>query len=318
MLLTVTPNAAVDKTFQLEKFEINRVHRPTGFRAVAGGKGINVARVYHALGGEVTATGFLGGHTGEIIADSLKEIGIPARFVTTEEESRTCIAVLDLSSHSQTEINENGPHVTADEVDALLHCFVELLEEGVTQVALCGSLPPQCPETLYADMIRAAQSRGIPCALDASGEALRQGIEARPNLVKCNEMELRGALLGDLEGANDLLSVMRSLLVGGTQQVVITMGERGAVAVNAGGAWECTPPPISFVSAVGSGDAFLAAFLYAQERGESIPNCLVWGVAAGAANAAVMGAGFCTRPQIEALRRITQSRRIQSAGFGVS
>lgn len=318
MLLTVTPNAAVDKTFQLEKFEINRVHRPTGFRAVAGGKGINVARVYHALGGAVMATGFLGGHTGGIIADSLKEIGIPARFVDTEEESRTCIAILDLSSHSQTEVNENGPNVTPDEVNALLERFVGLLSDGVTQVALCGSLPPQCPATLYADMIRAAQSGGIPCALDASGEALRQGIEARPNLVKCNQLELRGALAHIGPSFDDLLTAMRSLLVMGTEQVVITMGERGAVALNAEGTWESVPPPISFVSAVGSGDAFLAAFLYAQERGEPFPSCLEWGVAAGAANAAVMGAGFCARPQIEALRQKTKSRRIQTAELGVS
>jgi 1-phosphofructokinase family hexose kinase len=310
MFLTVTPNAAIDKTFLVERFEMNAVHRPLEFRAVAGGKGVIVARVAHALGEPVTATGFLGGHTGEFIADSLRELGIPARFVTTREESRTCIAVIDMSVHSQTEVNENGPHVTPDEVDALERRFGELLDEGVTQVALCGSLPPDCPETLYADLIRLAEARGVPCALDASGAALARGIAARPNLVKCNRLELQAVLPGPGEDLSGLVGAARSLLVGGTQTVAVTMGGEGAVALDAEGAWFAEPPPVRFVSAVGSGDAFLAAFLSARRRGESLPRCLEWGTAAGAANAAVMGAGFCTRPEIERLLKQTRSRRV--------
>lgn len=317
MLLTVTPNAAVDKTFQVERFEMNQVHRPLGFRAVAGGKGVNVARVAHALGMPVTATGFLGGHTGEFIADSLREMGIPARFVPTREESRTCIAVIDLEAHSQTEVNENGPNVTPDEVDALHRRFAELLDEGVTQVALCGSLPPQCPTTLYADMIRAAEARGIPCALDASGEALAEGIKARPNLVKCNRHELSFVLPEIGEGMEEIACAARSLLVEGTQSVAVTMGSAGAVSVDSGGAWSAEPPPIEFVSAVGSGDAFLAAFLYARKCGEPTAQRLEWGTAAGAANAGVVGAGYCTRPEIERCLKQTRSRSIQVRGGGV-
>jgi 1-phosphofructokinase family hexose kinase len=310
MLLTVTPNAAVDKTFLVERFEMNTVHRPLEYRAVAGGKGVNVARVAHALGDPVTATGFLGGHTGEFIADGLREMGIPARFVTTREESRTCIAVIDTTVHSQTEVNENGPHVSPEEVDALKRRFAELLDEGVTQVALCGSLPPRCPETLYAGLIRVAEARGVPCALDASGAALARGVTARPNLVKCNRLELQ-AVLPDLgEGLSGLVRAASSLLVGGTQAVAVTMGGEGAVALDAEGAWFATPPPIRFVSAVGSGDAFLAAFLSARRRGEPLSRRLEWGTAAGAANAAVMGAGYCTRPEIERLLKQTRSRRI--------
>jgi 1-phosphofructokinase family hexose kinase len=264
----------------------------------------------HELGGPVIATGFLGGHIGEMIADSLGEIGVPGRFVETAEESRTCIAILDSSSHSQTEINENGPNVAPAEVAALEERFAELLDEGVTRVALCGSLPPRCPVSLYADLIGIAKRKGIPVALDASGEALRLGIESRPDLVKCNQLELRAVLPLFGDDLPDLIRAARSLLGGGTRQVAITMGEEGAIALDAESAWFAAPPPISFVSAVGSGDAFLAAYLLAEDRGESHSSRLEWGVAAGAANAAVMGAGFCKRSEIERLRIQTRSRLI--------
>lgn len=317
MLLTVTPNAAIDKTFQVERFEIDRVHRPQGVRTVAGGKGVIVARVAHALGERVMATGFLGGRTGKTIAHSLRDLGIPDRFVPTREESRTCIAVIDLETHTQTEINEPGPRVTPEEVEALERRFESLLGEGVTQVALCGSLPPQCPPTLYADLIRAAQSRGIPCALDSSGDALAHGIAARPNLLKCNRHELR-AVLPDLgSDLPDLARAAYRLIGEGIPTVAVTLGRQGAVAVDSGGAWFAEPPPIRFVSAVGSGDSFLAAFLAAQQRGESLARRLEWGTAAGAANAGVAGAGYCTRSEIERLLKQTRSQRIQMDGAGV-
>ncbi len=310
MLLTVTPNAAVDKTFQLERFEFNRVHRPVGFRAVAGGKGINVARVFHALGGPVVATGFLGGHTGRFIADSLEEIGIPARFVPTRGESRTCIAILDTGAHSQTEVNENGPLVSEAEVSALRRRFTALMDEGVTRVALCGSLPPGCPDTLYADLIQESRARGVVVALDAAGAALCAGVSARPNLVKCNRLELASVLPKLGETPEEIAIRAASLLGGGTEAVAVTLGQPGAVAVTPAGAWFAESPSVSFVSAVGSGDAFLAAWLFHEARGELAPALLEWGVAAGAANAEVVGAGFCLPPDIERLRVGVQSRRI--------
>jgi 1-phosphofructokinase family hexose kinase len=245
-----------------------------------------------------------------LIADSLKEIGIPGRFVETHGESRTCIANLDLTTHSQTELNENGPHVSPEEVAALLRQFEELLGDGATDVALCGSLPPGCPASLYAEMIALAKAKGIRSALDASGEALKLGAEARPHLVKCNLTELRYLLPDAGDSPEEIACAGRSLLAGGTQEAAITMGAKGAVLVTEAGAWFAAPPPIQFISAVGSGDAFLAAYLWARENGEPPDSCLEWGVGAGAANAAVMGAGFCAKPEIVRRREKTQSRRI--------
>jgi hypothetical protein len=119
LILTVTPNAAVDKTYTVENFTIDRVHRPASWRIVAGGKGINVARVYAELGGDAMATGFLGGHNGDFIRESLRTEGMKHDMVHTAGESRVCIAVLDPVNKTQTELNEVGPEISREEVDLL-------------------------------------------------------------------------------------------------------------------------------------------------------------------------------------------------------
>jgi len=301
LLLTITLNAAVDRTYTIPGFALNRVHRPAGFRAVAGGKGINVARVFKELGGHVVAGGFLGGHNGELIADGLRQEGIPAQFVWTREESRTCIAVIDPDAQTQTEVNENGPTVTAEEVRELIRLFADLLG-GVQAVTLSGSLPPGCPDDIYATLISLARDAGVLCALDASGTPLLKGWRARPDIVKCNNFELSALRADAGTSVDDVTKAALSLLGEGTHEAIVTLGARGAVAAADGQVWYAPSPKVEFVSAVGSGDAFLAAYMWAKMKGENVPSCLAWGVAAGAANAAVYGAGFCQRHRIQELR----------------
>lgn len=300
-LLTVTLNAAVDKTYTVPGFSLDRVHRPTDFRAVAGGKGINVARVFRELGGKCVATGFLGGHNGEFIADGLRAEGIEDAFVRTRGESRVCIAIIDPIGKTQTEVNENGPEVHPDEVQQLIERFESLLPK-VSAVTLSGSLPPGCPEDIYARLIYMARAHGVTCALDSSGPPLRIGWEAGPDIIKCNRFELSALRPDAGESVEDISGAALSLLNAKTREAVITMGAQGAVAAECGRVWYAPSPSVQFVSAVGSGDAFLAAYMWSRARGCDAPSRLAWGIAAGAANAAVFGAGFCRKHEIEALK----------------
>lgn len=304
--MTITLNAAVDKTYTVPGFALDRVHRPTETLTTAGGKGVNVARVYRTLGGAATATGFLGGRNGEYIAGSLASEGIPAAFVFVRGESRLCIAVMDPQAGTQTELNENGPLVHVSDCAALLARLRELLP-GCQFVIISGSLPPGTPPTFYRDVISLAQDEfSVRAVLDASGESLTQAVKARPFLVKPNQHELTAlAVAGDSwgESARALREKYRLPLA------LVTGGARGAVAADDKGVWEAIPPPISVQSAVGSGDALAAAFLWALEDGRQTPDALRLGVAAGAANAMTLGAGFCSRAsifEIAAQTRVTQ------------
>ena len=302
MILTVTPNATVDKTYRVDDFTLNRVHRPQETLTVAGGKGINVARVYRTLGGAALATGFLGGTQGQIVARELEREGIAGDFVEIAGETRVCVAVVDPKSGTQTEINERGPNVSEKEVSALRERFSTLLrQQRFDFVVLSGSLPPDAPDNLYAELIETARAANVPAVLDASGEALRHGIAARPWLVKPNQYELQALLNRPTETEADALDAARELQGRGIATVIASRGEKGAILVCDSGVWQSVPPKIEFASAVASGDSFVAAFLWAWQYGENPQNpeaALRLATGAGAANAMVIGAGFCSRGSI--------------------
>ena len=155
MILTVTPNAAVDKTFRIERFCLDRVHRPSAEHTVAGGKGINSARVYQTLGGQATCTGFLGGVQGQIVTKALASENLANQFVPCEGETRLCIAIIDPIAGTQTEINESGPTVSIRSVSQLLRRVQSLLtQQAFDFVVLSGSLPPGAPMKNHASSCR--------------------------------------------------------------------------------------------------------------------------------------------------------------------
>ena len=314
MILTITPNAAVDKTYRMEGFHIDGVNRPAQTYTVAGGKGINVARVYRTLGGRPLATGFLGGNQGSMLWTALRKEGLPCDMVSVEGETRLCIAAIDSTTGTQTEINESGPEVSPQEIAKLFDRVTRLLsQEAFSFVVLSGSLPPGAPSTLYAELIDLIRRWKTPAVLDTSGEPLREGLKARPGMVKPNRVELETVLGRPLTNRAEALNAAQELRWSGIEMVVLTLGAEGALLVSAAGAWFAVPPPIEFASAVASGDSFLAALLWQWTAGDppSDPaSALRLATGAGAANAAVIGAGFCTRESIVTLAQRTDVQQI--------
>lgn len=301
MILTVTLNPAVDRSYRVEGFSLDRVHRPSSLCVSAGGKGVSVSRMFRTLGGETTATGFLGGCNGAIIERSLDSTGITDSFIRISTESRFCISVVDPNTGAQTELNEAGPSITPGELRRLRRRFKELVSAGRWHfAALCGSLPPGVPVDIYAELIQTARRAGVRCALDASGEALLAGMAAHPWMAKPNLFELGYLLGGRPESVKEMGEAAEELRGGGVEVAAVTLGPEGAVFASDCGRWNAVPPPIEFVSSVGSGDSFLAAVLRKLETGGSCPQALRWGVAAGTANAGICGAGFASREQIVA------------------
>lgn len=314
MILTVTPNAALDKTYRVEGFALDRVHRPSLALTVAGGKGINVARVYQTLGGEAVATGFLGGLNGRIVSRALEDEKILNAFVRTTGETRLCIAVIDPTSGTQTEVNESGPEISPRAVAALKRRVEQLIVERAPEyLVLSGSLPPGVPATIYADLIEVARRHGIRSVLDSSQDALRCGLQARPWMVKPNRYELEHVLGHEVEGRAGLIETALEILQSGVDVAAITSGAEGAVLATREAVLTSRPPSIPFASAVASGDSFVAAFLYAWSRSERAvraEEALRLATGAGAANAAVIGAGFCTRAAILARAEEVTVKRV--------
>ncbi len=297
MIVTVTPNTAIDKTYIVEGFGLDRVHRPSLSYSVAGGKGINVARVLKTLGREAIATGFIGGANGDAIVASLENECIKYDFVRVNGESRLCIAIIDPRAGTQTEVNENGPEISENEVQMLLE-KVANLASSAEYVVLCGSCPPGVNVSFYGDMIKIIHKCGSRAILDTSGEHLKEAIKAGPFMVKPNVAELSQLAGRELLTLEEISRAAKSLKQFGVSITAVTMGRSGAMVTDGVHSWKAVPPEIKFASAVGSGDSFVAAFIDSLLRGTNIVDALVYGTACGAANAATYGAGFCSKESI--------------------
>lgn len=298
MVLTVTPNPALDKTYLLDSFTIDRLNRPRETQVLAGGKGVNVARAVRRLGGQARATGFLGGHVGREVRHYLAEAGIRDAFIDVPGETRLCLAFADKTARTLTEVNENGPSVPDEAVERLVSAFPAMLE-GVEWVALCGSLPPGVSPGLYRDLIGIAREHGARTLLDSSGDALRMGLEARPDVIKPNAVEVTDLLGREIETVGEAAVAGRELVDAGASLAVITLGRCGAVAVDASGAWYAEPPEVEFRSAVGSGDSFVAGLVTVLRESRPTADAVRYATAAGAANVTVYGAGCIEKHVVE-------------------
>ncbi|MFD5697617.1 1-phosphofructokinase family hexose kinase [Streptomyces lasiicapitis] len=289
MIVTVTLNAALDITYKVPSLTPHASHRVTEVTERAGGKGLNVARVLAALGHEVTVTGFAGGDTGRTLRDHLARVpGVTDGLRPVAGATRRTLAVVDARTGDTTQLNEPGPTVSPAEWAGFLTSYEELLtgDADVAAVALCGSLPPGVPVGAYALLIRAARAASVPVLLDTSGEPLRRGVAARPDIVKPNADEL-----AELTGAHEPAQATRDARRRGAHAVVASLGAEGLLALTPEGTWRATPPGRVRGNPTGAGDSAVAGLLSGLVRHLSWPDRLSRAVALSAATVAAPAAG---------------------------
>jgi 1-phosphofructokinase/tagatose 6-phosphate kinase len=303
VILTVTLNAAIDRTVAVPNFRLARRHRAVESRTVAGGKGINVARALSLLGRPVIAAGFVGGPTGTRVLEQLREESVLTDFTRIAAETRINLAVIDPTSGDQTEINERGPAVSAEEVRNLFE-RIGYLSSGAKICVLAGSLPPGAGDDLYARLIADLARRGVAVVLDAEGEAMLEGVRAGASMVTPNEREAEELVGQEFSDGSDLAAGLAELVRLGAREAAITRPEGCVAAVGEGAErrlLEVHTEPLEPVSTVGSGDAFLAGYVAARYEGRSAEDCLAYGVACGAESTQHFGAGTVDRNQVERL-----------------
>ncbi|MGA4952023.1 1-phosphofructokinase [Streptomyces lydicamycinicus] len=300
MILTVTLNAALDITYRVPRLQPHTTNRITEVSERPGGKGLNVARVLAALGHRTVATGFAGGGTGEALRALLAETEVTDALVPVGGATRRTVAVVDAATGDTTQLNEPGPVVSPAEWDTFLDTYRELLGEA-RAVALCGSLPPGVPVDVYARLTRAARSAGVPVLLDTSGEPLRRGLAARPDLAKPNADELAA-----LTGSTEPLRAARDARRRGAHAVAASLGPDGMLAVTADGTWQAAPPRRIAGNPTGAGDSAVAGLLSGLVEDLPWPDRLARAVALSAATVRAPAAGeFDTATYEELLPRVT-------------
>jgi 1-phosphofructokinase family hexose kinase len=293
MIVTVTLNAAIDRTLTVPNFQRGQRHRASAGVTLAGGKGINVARALKLLGVPVVATGLVGGRTGTRIVEELTNEAILNDFVHIEGESRTSTAVVDPTGGTYTEINEWGPSVRPDELDTLIE-KLRYLTQGAELVVFAGSLPRDVEPSFYAEATRELTRRHIHVALDTEGQPLALGVEAEPFLVTPNQAEAEALVGQEFHDDEDFRVALDTVTEMGARNVLITT-DQGALALlreeREPMRYHAIAPRVDPVSTVGSGDVLLAAFIAARHAGRPNEEALRAAVAAGAASTLEVGAG---------------------------
>lgn len=283
MIVTVTMNPAIDKTVDIERLEYGGLNRISHVEMDAGGKGINVSKTIHELGGESIVTGFIAGNTGKIIQNVMDEWQIKSDFVEVEGETRTNTKVYE-STGSLTELNEPGPEIKEADLQQLLKKLEGYAKED-TLFVLAGSVPKGVDKGIYRQMIEMVHAKGAKVLLDADGELFTKALEAGPDIIKPNRVELEQyAGLDYVASEQEIVQIAGKLAEKGIEKVVVSMGKSGAIFLENGFKVKCQGLNVKAHSTVGAGDAMVAGLSYAWDKGlsaeETVKLCMA--VSAGA------------------------------------
>lgn len=283
MVYTVTLNPAIDKTVVIPNFTAGSVNRIQSVRVDAGGKGINVSKCLDNLGVKSTAAVIVGGTSGQQLMEMLEQLGIACLSTSVAEQTRTNLKIIDPEQGKNTDINEPGPMVQERTLEELKNQLGVRIDQGDI-VILSGSLPRGTDTALYKAWTDYFQSLGAMVFLDADGEAMRQGIQAVPYLIKPNDEELSRLLGRPMDTMEHLLQAGHSLLETGIREVVISLGAKGALFLNETGDFLAEALSVPVRSTVGAGDSMVAAMAYGKEKNLPREQQIRLAVAMGAAS----------------------------------
>jgi 1-phosphofructokinase/tagatose 6-phosphate kinase len=313
MIITVTLNAALDKTLEVPNFTPGRRHRTVDQTTMPGGKGVNIARAIKRLGQPVIATGLVGGSTGTRIIDALSDESILNAFVRIREESRTNTAVLDPTTGVHTEVNERGPEVSAQEL-ALFRDKLLYLAQGASVCVFAGSLPRGVEPDVYGELIREVHKLGVTTVLDTDGEPLRLGVRAEPDIVSPNELEAEELVGHEFNDDDDRAESVVEITRLGAREAVMTVPDGCYARVLEDGSTALLRLRIEELetrSTIGAGDALLAGYVSARYVGRPPVDALRFAVACGAESTQHFGAGVVDPSRAERLLSEVEAERLE-------
>lgn len=300
MILTVTLNAAIDKRYVVENYQVGEVNRVKECAYVAGGKGLNVSKTAAIAGAEVLATGFVGGHAGAYITEAVEKQGVATDFIQVKGESRSCINIYDTVNKTQTEFLEPGVVVSEEEQRAFYLKFDQLLAK-CDVVAMSGSVPKGIGTDMYPKLVAMAKAAGKKIIVDTSGALLEEAVKAKPNMVKPNIDEIRLLTGKQILGREELIEAGIELQKSGIERVVISLGADGSLMFVEEGVYQAVVPKIDAVNTVGCGDCMTAGFAISFEQGMSPEEALRFASATSAASAMREETGYFETEDMKAL-----------------
>ena len=295
MIYTCTLNPSVDYIVEVDHFKVGSLNRASFESKYPGGKGINVARVLHRLGLTSRAFGFIGGFTGDYIEKYLTAEEIEVNFIKVNEDSRINIK---LKTGEETEINGQGPTIAPEKLATLYNQLEQLTQDDVFVMA--GSIPNSIPSDVYKKMAIKCNEKNIPFVLDTSGQGLFDVLPFKPFLIKPNQHELGELFQVEIETVEDAVTYGKKLVELGSQNVIISLGGKGAIFLNNELILHAEVPSGVVKNSVGAGDSLVAGFVGGFVRTNDYQSAFLQGVAAGTATA--FSTDLCTNEEVEKIK----------------
>jgi 1-phosphofructokinase family hexose kinase len=300
MIYTLTLNPAIDRELTVAEVQFDAVLSAVKSQVDFGGKGFNVSRLLRSMGMPSTALGFIGGRTGDRLQHGLQALDIGTDFVSIPSETRTNISIVTEKHDHYIKVNEKGPLVDEPKQRELLDKIASIAAAGDWWV-LAGSLPPGVPDSFYAQIIAILNRYQAISILDTTGESLRLGCEAKPFLVKPNAEETQKLTGLPVDTVAQMALAAAELRKMGAQNVVISLGKKGALLQTADESWLVHSPKIQEKNPIGAGDSMVGGLVWALSQGYPLKESLGWGAASGAATASMSGTEVGSRTLIEEL-----------------
>ena len=300
MIATVTLNPCLDRTITVHGLVVDETNRWTGTHLYAGGKGIDVSRAIHEMGGPTTAYGFVGGPDGRVMEILLDEEGVPFSFTPIEQETRTNFIITDTTTYQQTRIGAPGPPISIKELKRF-YGKMRRIYPNADLMVIGGSVPPGVPFNIYYDLVTDANGYGVRSILDSEGHWLEEGIKAKPYLVKPNLHEAEELLRMELSTEEAIINGALALVEMDIEVAVISRGKDGIIAATREEIFKAVPPPVKLQSAVGAGDCTIAGLALKLAYGEPLIEACRLAVAMGTAAVLTPGTELCHRDDVEKL-----------------
>lgn len=302
MITVLSLSPAVDKIYKIDDFCVGGLYRVSNCLQSPGGKGINVARVTRMLNAEVAVLGFKAGSNGQWLEESLIDLGAVTHFVEVEGQSRTNNNIIDKVNNRETEILEEGPTISQNAWTQFLEVFGRQIKN--TKVLVCsGGLPKGLSTETYAKLIEEANKFGVKTILDASGEVLRQGVKAKPYLIKPNLRELSTYFDTEFTSQSQIVKACKAIISEGVKVVVTSLGEQGAILVTENTAFKANPIDVEVVNTIGSGDSMVAGISTGIEGNLAVEDCLRLGCACATSNTEFIEIGIINSHRVEQLKQ---------------
>jgi len=309
MILTVTPNSAVDKILFIEEWVTGTPMRTDRIVTSVGGKGLDSSVTLSHLGVETVGLTFVAGATGEELVRLLEAYGIIPEPIWVDGETRTAHVIVETKHHRHS-------HIIAGQLRFTENHIVQFMQRYRTRVqaaqwVICaGSIPDSLPQALYRDCVEEAARVHVPVLIDSQRSAILETLPADPAIVKMNWEEFEWTFGTSAPTLEDLKHQARELFnERNLKALVLTCSSDGILAFSAQGAFHARPPRQKSVNAAGAGDAVSSALTWRLSMGDHWPEALKWAGATSAAVVLTEGTADC---HMEDVRRIYPDVQVET------